>query len=227
MSAIFVTATGTDVGKTFVTAGLVSVLRERGRAVEALKPVVTGFAPETAEASDPGVLLVALGRPVTQHDIARMSPWRFTAPLSPDLAAGREGRTLDFAALVTFSRDAIAAHKDVLLIEGVGGIMAPLDDRHTVLDWMVALGVPVLLVAGSYLGTISHTLSALDVLERHAVNVAAVVISESENSSVPLDDTAASIAKFARSREVLALPRLSGGGSGHTVFGELAELVTR
>jgi dethiobiotin synthetase len=225
VTAIFVTATGTDVGKTFVTAGLVSVLQEQGRAVEALKPVVTGFTPETAEASDPGVLLAALGQPITQDNIARMSPWRFEAPLSPDQAASRDGRTLDFAALVTFSRQAIAKRKDVLLIEGVGGIMVPLDDRHTVLDWMVALRVPVILVAGSYLGTISHTLTALDVLQRHALEVVAVVVSESENSTVALDDTVASIARFARSREVLALPRLAGGGSGHPVFRRLVEVL--
>jgi dethiobiotin synthetase len=225
MTAIFVTATGTDVGKTFVTAGLVSVLREQGRAVEALKPVVTGFMPETAEASDLAVLLAALGERMNEESIARMSPWRFTAPLSPDQAACRDGRTLDFDALVTFSRQAIAKRKDVLLIEGVGGIMVPLDDRHTVLDWMVALQVPVILVAGSYLGTISHTLSALDVLERRAVKVVAVVISESENSAAPLDDTVASIAKFARSTEVLALPRLSSGARGHPVFRRLVELL--
>jgi dethiobiotin synthetase len=227
MTAIFITATGTDIGKTFVTAGLVSVLREQGRAVEALKPVVTGFTAETAAASDPGVLLAALGRPVTEETVAEIAPWRFSAPLSPAMAAYREGREVPFNALVAFCRDAIAARKDVLLIEGVGGVMVPLDDTHTVLDWMVALRVPVLLVTGSYVGTISHTLSALDVLARHALAVAAVVVSESVNSTVALDDTVASIARFAMPVEVFALPRLSAGTSGHPVFGELVELLTR
>jgi dethiobiotin synthetase len=225
VTTIFVTATGTDVGKTFVTAGLVSELREQGRAVAALKPVMTGFTRETAAASDPGVLLTALGRPVTEENIADIAPWRFESPVSPDIAAERERRVVPFNALVTFCRDAIDKRKEVLLIEGVGGVMVPLDDRHTVLDWMIALRVPVILVAGSYLGTISHTLSALDVLERHAVKVTAVVISESENSAVPLDDTVASIAKFARSREMLALPRLSGAAHEHAVFRRLVELL--
>ena len=66
-----------------------------------------------------------------------------------------------------------------MLIEGVGGIMVPLDERHTVLDWMSALRLPVLLVAGSYLGTISHTLTALHVLAQRNLDIAAVVVSES------------------------------------------------
>jgi dethiobiotin synthetase len=227
MTAIFVTATGTDIGKTFVTAGLVSALREQGRAVEVLKPVVTGFTRATVAQSDPAVLLTALGRPVTEEAVAEIAPWRFAAPLSPDMAASREGRTLDFAALVAFCREAMSARQDVLLIEGVGGVMVPLEDRRTVLDWMVALGVPVILVAGSYLGTISHTLTVLDVLARNALRVVAVVVSESENSTVSLADTVASITRFVRPIEVLALPRLSANMSGHAVFGELAALSTR
>ena len=63
MSAYFVTATGTDIGKTFVTAGLIRYLRAAGRPVDALKPVVSGFDPSVVETSDPAVLLRALGRP--------------------------------------------------------------------------------------------------------------------------------------------------------------------
>src|SRR5262245_55446687 len=104
MGALFITATGTDIGKTFVTAGLIRHLRESGRSVEALKPVVSGFEETNAAASDPAVLLAALGRPMS--DMESIAPWRFKTPLSPDMAAAREGRALDFAALVAFCRDA-------------------------------------------------------------------------------------------------------------------------
>src|SRR6202012_761398 len=114
--------------------------------------------------SDPAELLAALDCPATLIEIERIAPWRFGAPLSPDLAAQREGRVVDFNALVGFSRAAITGARGVMLIEGVGGVMVPLDDRHTVLDWMTVLRIPVLLVAGSYLGTLSHTLTALHVL---------------------------------------------------------------
>jgi dethiobiotin synthetase len=224
VTAIFVTGTGTDVGKTFVTAALISHCRAKGRPVEAFKPVVSGFDSAAADASDPGVLLAALGRAVTVEDIDRIAPWRFRAPLSPDLAAAREGRALDFKAVVEFSRRA-AAGRGLVLIEGIGGIMVPLDQTHTVLDWMSALRIPVLLVAGSYLGTISHTLTALHVLAQRNLDIAAVVVSESAAPGAPLEETVATIARFADLVDVIGLPRLTADASGHPAVARLAALL--
>jgi dethiobiotin synthetase len=207
MSAFFITATGTDIGKTFVAAGLIRHWRAAGRQVEALKPVATGFDPAAAGASDAGVLLTALGRPVTPDEIERISPWRFAAPLSPDMAAQRENRCIDFDALVAFSRNAMSSSQDALLIEGIGGVMVPLDDRHTVLDWMVALNIPLLLVTGSYLGSLSHTLTALDVLARRGLAVKAVVVNETSGSTVALERTIGTLANFARTIAVIGMAR--------------------
>jgi dethiobiotin synthetase len=223
MPALFVTATGTNIGKTFVSCGLISRLRQEGRTVEAIKPVVTDFDPAAAAASDPAILLAALGRP--QADIPAISPWRFKAPLSPDLAARREGRAIDFAQLVDFCQAAIGSAKDALLVEGIGGIMVPLDDRNTVLDWMLALRLPLILVTGSYLGALSHTLSAVDVLRGRDLRIDAAVVSESVASPVPLDDTVAVIARFVQPIPVFALPRLPPGTLGHPVFAQLADLL--
>jgi dethiobiotin synthetase len=225
MAAIFVTATGTDIGKTFVTAGLIRLLRDQGAAIDALKPVVSGYDSSVVETSDPAVLLAALGRPVSAEEIERIAPWRFRAPLAPDLAAAREGRVIDFDALIAFSQRAIDADKRTLIIEGVGGIMTPLDARHTVLDWMTVLRVPVLLVVGSYLGTISHTLTALHVLAQRKLDIAAIVVSESERSLVPLDETVDSISHFAVGIEVIGLPRLPGGLTEHPAFAQIAKLL--
>jgi dethiobiotin synthetase len=225
MSAYFVTATGTDVGKTFVTAGLIRRLREAGAEVDALKPVVSGYDSSVAETSDPAVLLGALGRPSTAEEVDRIAPWRFRAPLSPDLAAAREGRTVDFETLVDFSRTAIAAARGTLLIEGVGGIMVPLDAKRTVLDWMAALNVPLLLVVGGYLGTISHTLTALDVLAQRRLSVTTIVVSESERNPVGLEDTVASIARFTGETPVIGLPRLPAGITQHAAFAQIAALL--
>jgi dethiobiotin synthetase len=204
MPAFFVTATGTDIGKTYVTAGLVRACRRRNRVVTALKPVVSGFDPLSPESSDPFRLMDALGLP--QSSLDRISPWRFAAPLSPDMAAAREGRAIDMTDLEGFCREAIALH-ETLFIEGVGGVMVPLTDRDTVLDWMASLRLPLLLVTGSYLGTISHTLTALDVVLRRELYVACIVVNESDASTVPLDETAASIAQFSAGVPVTTLPR--------------------
>ena len=160
MPGLFVTATGTDVGKTYVTAGLIRAGRRAGLTVDALKPVLSGFAPDTLASSDAAVLLGALDRPVTSATVAAIAPWRFVAPLSPDMAAEAEGRRLIVPDVVEACRERM--RPDALtLIEGVGGVMVPLDERHTVLDLMAALGLPVVLVSPTGLGAISHLLTAL------------------------------------------------------------------
>ncbi len=205
MSAIFITGTGTNVGKTYVAAALIRRLRQMGRLVDAIKPVVSGYDPAQAAASDPGVLLDALGLPVTESEIDRISPWRFRAALAPDLAAAREGRRIDVDTVIKYCQTAIDRRRDILLIEGAGGIMVPLDGERTILDVMMALQLPLILVAGSYLGTISHTLTALDALYRRSMRVLAIIVSETKGSTVPLDETVAAIARFAE--PVIGLPR--------------------
>jgi dethiobiotin synthetase len=221
VTAIFVTGTGTDVGKTFLSAALIRHWRADGRAVAAFKPVVSGLDPASATTSDPGLLLAALGRPSTE--IEKISPWRFAAPLSPDMAAAREGRALDFNAIVEFSRRA-AASADRVLIEGVGGVMVPLDERHTVLDWMSALRLPLLLVTGSYLGTVSHTLTALRVLAQRNLTIAAIAVSESVAPGAPLDETVATITRFADLIDVVGVPRLSSDAHSHPTIARIAAL---
>ena len=118
-----------------------------------------------------------------------------------------------------------AAYPDgVLLIEGVGGVMVPVDDRHTVLDWMSALALPVILVVGNYLGTISHTLTALGVLADRKLEVLSIVVSDTARTA-SLEDNARAIARFAAGLEVMTLPRLARNSFRHPTFVELAARV--
>src|SRR3546814_19176871 len=100
------------------------------------------------------------------------------------MAAAREGRTVPFDDLVDHCRDRLAAAAGPLLIEGVGGAMVPLDECHTVLDWMAALALPALLVSGTYLGAISHTLTALSALDARGTSVSGIVLCPSAGNSV-------------------------------------------
>ncbi|HEY3696679.1 dethiobiotin synthase [Phenylobacterium sp.] len=218
MPALFVTGTGTDVGKTYVCAALLRALAARGHAVDALKPVVSGFDPAALEDSDPAVLLRALGRPVTPQALAALSPWRFAAPLSPPLAARREGRALSATEVIGLCRErAGAAHDRLLLVEGAGGVMSPLDETATMLDLAAALQAPALLVAGSYLGTISHTLTAAAALRGAGVDLAAVAVSESLDAP-PLGETVEALARFL-DVPVFAIPR--GGEAPAELVGRL------
>lgn len=196
MPAIFVAGAGTDVGKTYVTAVLITALRDAGRSVEALKPVVSGFDPAAPAGSDPAVLLAALGRTFDPASLDAMAPWRYRAPLSPPTAAAREGARLDGAAVAGWCRRRLAEAPSGswTFVESAGGIMSPLDDQRTMLDLAAELALPVLLVTGSYLGTLSHTLTAAAVIKAAGLRLAAVAISEGEEG-VGLTDTVEELAR--------------------------------
>ncbi|MDP1908331.1 MAG: dethiobiotin synthase [Hyphomicrobium sp.] len=232
MPAVFVTATGTDIGKTFVTAGLAIHLRQQGRKVAILKPVLSGFDATDAAASDPALLLQALDQGLSLEPgngpslaaIAAISPWRFAAPLSPDMAARREGRAIDFADLLAFCRKAVETADDVLLIEGIGGLMVPLTTGATVLDLVEALQIVPILVAGTYVGSLSHTLSAIEVLERRAIRLGALVLNETPGSAASPEETAESLRNFYRAPPILTFRRGAAPENADS-FGQLADLL--
>ena len=194
----FITSTGTGIGKTFTTAALVRQAKALGKSVAAYKPVISGFDPAQPKDSDTGVLLGALGVPASDENIARISPWRFKALLAPSMAARMENRALDFDELIAHGLKTMQGSEDTVLIEGVGGVMAPLNERYTVTEWIEALEIEAILVTGSYLGTISHTLTALTVLEQRAIPIFAVIVSESEISEVPVKDTISELENWTR-----------------------------
>jgi dethiobiotin synthetase len=220
MSAFFVTATGTDIGKTFVTVGLIRHLRSRGIEALALKPVISGYDPANARTSDSALLLSAMNRACTDEEIHRISPWRFAAPLSPDMAAAREGGAVDINALLQFTYDAVVEAEKPVFVEGVGGVMTPITAHYTVLDWIAAQQLPVIVVAGTYLGTVSHTLSAFEVLRQRGAAITALVLNATETSPVPLYDTAETIGRFAPDVPIVTVPRR--GDDSH--FAPLAHL---
>lgn len=220
MTTLFVTGSGTGIGKTFLCCRLLAAL-PNDLSVRAIKPVVTGVSDTNPiSVSDTGLLIGAQGLAVDEGTIAATSPWRFAAPLSADMAAAREGRSIDFGALVEFSRS--PPDVDLNLVEGIGGVMAPLDARHTVLDWIAALDASALLVVGSYLGALSHALTAHAALVRLEIDVLAVVVSQSIDEPVPTDESLATLRRFLGATPLLKLPRAENASAA-----EVAALVLK
>jgi dethiobiotin synthetase len=212
LSAIFITGAGTDIGKTYLACVILRALGAAGRPVLPLKPVVSGVAPmgdPAFDVSDTVRLLTAAGAGVTPQAIEACSPWRFAAALSPDMAAALEGRRLALADVVAWTRRRMAdASADTLvLIEGVGGVMSPIAQDGLVVDLMAQLDAPALLVAGTYLGAISHTLTALKALQSRGVPVVGVAVSETDAASVTLEATLSALATYAGGVPLHALPR--------------------
>lgn len=195
MSAFFVTATGTDLGKTYVLCRILTQMRSRGVRVHALKPVLSGFDASDPASTDSGRLLLAQGLPANEAAINSITPWRFAPPLSPDMASARAGVTVSLEEVERFCRKAGSGH-DLLFVEGAGGVMSPLGSDFLNIDLMARLKAKAILVCGGYLGTISHTLTALAALKARDVPVAAIVLSGSGALPVPLEETRQSLLRF-------------------------------
>ena len=171
MRGLFVTGTDTGVGKTVVAAAVAARLA-LDRRVAAFKPVVTGLdeSPENGWPHDHELLALAAG---TSPEA--VAPHRFGPAVSPHLAAEWAGEKLCLEEMITAARTA-AALADVVVVEGVGGLLVPLTREHSVRDFAATLGLPVLVAARPGLGTISHTLLTLEAARTGGLRVAAVVM---------------------------------------------------
>ena len=197
---VFVTATDTGAGKTAVTAGIAALLRGRGVDVGVFKPVSSGG---TADAR---LLSEAAG--VTDA-LELVNPVRLEAPLSPNVAAELEGRRIPLEPIDdAYSR--LTRLHDIVLVEGVGGLLVPIREDFLVADLARRLDLPLLVVARAALGTINHTLLTLEAADRRNQEVIGVVY----NTTGPGDPRAACLPSESRRRQARTSPevisRLSG-----------------
>jgi len=206
---LFISSTGTEIGKTMVTASLCYQLRAAGRPVSALKPIISGIEAGDMSGTDTAIIADGLGLPLTAETVDTISPFRYKAPLAPSMAAKLEGRTLDYDALLETCRAALAKNP-FTLIEGVGGSFVPLTDVKQVAHWMADLALPSIVVAGSYLGTLSHITATLEAMAARGLDVKALVISESAGDDHPdFEETLYQAGRWTDT-PVIGLPRISG-----------------
>lgn len=168
MKGLFVLGTDTGVGKTLVSTALLRTWSTVGRPVAACKPCETGDGDDAVQ---------LLGATQRHFDPALVSPYRFRLPAAPLIAAAHAGQVLDFAvldaAIAELARDA-----KMILVEGAGGLLVPWTSTATTAELVSHLGLPVLLVARTGLGTINHTLLTLEALERRNITLLGVVLSQ-------------------------------------------------
>jgi len=193
MKSFFITSSGTDIGKTLVVSLLCHQLIGSGKKVHAIKPVITGWQEE--QESDSKNIIESLGLEYNTKNLNSVSPFRFPASLSPDMAARKEGETIDFLEILSFCKS-FENKYDYFLVEGVGGVMTPLTENETVLDLISELSMPAIVAAGSYLGSISHTLTALHCLKTKGIEISSLIVSESKNSSVSFEETINTLKNF-------------------------------
>ncbi len=198
-SSIFITATGTGLGKTFLSSMLAKKMIENGDNIKAIKPVATGFNYGKIEHSDSGILLSSLNKPVNIEEIKKITPWIYKNPVSPAQASIKENKFVDFKELLKWCENEINLCKrndSYLLVEGIGGIMVPLNTKNTVFELLKKLKIPVILMTGSYLGSISHTLTAYRSLKSISSRILSIVVNESIEENVGLDETLQILSHF-------------------------------
>ncbi len=210
MKRYFITATGTDIGKTLLTAALADQLREKHIEIDIKKPLLSGAGQRP---NDADVLAEASGQ--AAEDIASI---QLQAPLSPDMAAAAEGRTLALEKVLAACAPKNTA-AELQLIEGVGGVMVPINETQTSLDLIEALHAKVIMVTANYLGSLSHTLTALEALKSRGITPHAVVVMDNpalynmRYDQLPsLQESCKSIARFT-SAEILPITTVSTIGN--------------
>jgi dethiobiotin synthetase len=178
---VFITGTGTEVGKTVVAAVIARTARVAGARVAVFKPAVSGLddyplRPETWECADelPDHVLLRLASGSGQGDDA-IAPYRYGPPVSPHLAAELAGEPID-PDLLRGAALSATEDSDLLVCEGVGGFLVPLGPGYQVRDLAADLRLPVVIVASAGLGTINHTLLTIEAIRAAGLEVAKVVL---------------------------------------------------
>ena len=202
MEGVFVTGTGTEVGKTVVAAAIARTLASEGKRVAVFKPAVTGL--DEAGEPDHAILRRAAGSTQTDEEIA---PYRYGPPMSPHLAAELAGEEIDPERLPAAAREA-AAGADTLVCEGVGGLMVPLSPSYLVRDLAVDLALPLVVAASPALGTINHTLLTIEAARTAGLEVAAVVLTPWPDVPSTVEESNRSTISTLGDVQVETLPRL-------------------
>jgi dethiobiotin synthetase len=171
MPGLFITGTDTAIGKTLVGCALARGLRQAGVDVGVMKPVETGVT--EAGPLDALALRDAAG---VQDELELICPLQFTMPAAPQVAAMAEHRHAN-SGTIRSAFDTLAQRHELLLVEGAGGLLVPLDEKMTMADLAVALELPVLIVARAALGTINHTRLSIEACAARGIEVLGVVIS--------------------------------------------------
>jgi dethiobiotin synthetase len=167
---LFITATDTEVGKTVITGAIATALRRAGHRVGICKPIATGCNGDIAE--DAALLKKAAG---SEQPIEIVNPVRYRDPLAPAVAAERENRPVDREAIAAALMQLDAA-SDVLLIEGIGGILVPIAEDWTVADMARDIGYPVVVVTRPRLGTLNHTALTVQAIKQGGLDLAGLVL---------------------------------------------------
>ena len=204
MRGVFVTGTDTEVGKSVVAASICAALAAQGERVAAFKPAVTGLDEEPGELGRDHELLASVASAGQSPE--EVAPYRFGPPVSPHLAAELAGVTIEPAELV-----AAARALELVVCEGVGGLLVPITPGYLVRDRAVDLALPVVIAARPGLGTINHTLLTVEAARAAGLRVASVVMTPWPEEPTAMEQSNRAAVERLGRVPVSGLPRTTPG----------------
>jgi dethiobiotin synthetase len=171
---LFITGTDTGVGKTLITGGIAAVLRRQGLKVGVFKPIASGCRNDGGLVSDDTEFLALCAD--ADYSLSVITPVTYKTPAAPVTCIQVEGRPIDYEEIAA-AYNYLCENCDVVVVEGIGGAMVPIDGEHTILDLAVEFNLPTVIVARPNLGTINHSLLTIEAVRNAGLPVAGLVIS--------------------------------------------------
>ena len=172
---IFITSTGTNIGKTYCTVEILKEMLNRKVLFNAYKPILSGFDICNIKDSDSYKILKTNNKEPEIEDIKEISPWLFEKPIAPSIAAKKENKSLKYNDVLEWCLKK-SDNNIMNIFEGAGGLLVPIEKIKTLLDLMKDLNSKVVLVVGNYLGSVSHTLSAIQNLQHANLQIINIII---------------------------------------------------
>jgi dethiobiotin synthetase len=187
MAGYFITGTDTDVGKTVVTSLLLSYFQSAGMNVHPYKPIQSGAIIEDGNLHAPDVQMYQ--RVIPQLNSKAACTYLLKKASSPHLAAKEENVVFDLNRIIKNTTD-IQAHHDLVLVEGAGGVVVPIQENYCMIDLMKDIKLPVILVGRAGLGTINHTVLSVMALKQAHIHIEGIILNalHSEDTSIEEDN---------------------------------------
>jgi len=174
--SIFITGTDTGIGKTFVACTLIRRYIAQGYKVVGMKPVAAGCELVDGQWGNEDVMLLTEASNV-KAPRELVNPYCFNPPIAPHIAAAQAGQTIDFEKIKQ-AYEELVTMADIVVVEGAGGLLVPLNDALTIADLIVALSLPAVLVVGLKLGCINHTLLTLEAISTRGIGLDGVILNQ-------------------------------------------------
>ena len=204
--AYFLTGTDTEIGKTFITCALLHRARQLGLTAAGIKPVAAGT--DAAGRNDDVERIRAASNVALAEDV--INPYRFAPAIAPHLAAAEAGVRIDFARITAACASA-RSQAGLVIVEGVGGFRVPLDVDRDSADLAVALGLPVILVAGLRLGCLNHALLTAEAIAARGLTLAGWVANTVDPGMARAEDNIAALRQRLAAPLLSSVPRIAGG----------------